>query len=479
MIKLSIKSGKNDIGQQGLYLAGSLKELAFSNKQINKLFADKFKDKQINAFNASHPGEFTWLLAGSLNEKSNSAQKEAWRKQGAQLLAKANAAEVDKLYINSQLNEDFILSFLEGLMLASYRFDKYLGKTAAQSKMAIKQVVVDAKGITQKKLDELNTLVESVFFARDLVNETPAVLTAKELSKRVSAMAKKSGVRCEVLNEGRIKALRMNGIINVNRGSVEPPTFTILEYKPEGKSKLKPIVLVGKGIVYDTGGLNIKVGMGMADMKCDMAGAATVAATVCAAARLKLPVHLIALIPATDNRPSGNAYAAGDVIEFMNGVTAEVLNTDAEGRLILADALCYASRFKPSLVIDFATLTGAAAAAIGKYGIVCMGTADESTKSALKQAGDEAYERLAEFPFWDEYHDLIKSKVADIKNIGGPVAGAITAGKFLEQFTDYPWMHMDIAGPAFIESNDDYKPLGGTGVGVRLMIEYFKNQDRK
>jgi len=233
--------------------------------------------------------------------------------------------------------------------------------------------------------------------------------------------------------------------------------------------------LVGKGVVYDTGGLSLKPTPNSMDyMKCDMGGAAAVACAMYSIAKAKLPVHVIALVPSTDNRPSGNAYAPGDVITMMSGQTVEVLNTDAEGRMILADALHYAKRYKPELVMDFATLTGAASAAVGSYGMVCMGTADEQTKKRMRESGNKVYERLAEFPFWDEYDELIKSDVAEMKNIGGPVAGAITAGKFLQRYIDYPWMHFDIAGPAYTHSASSYRGKGGTGYGVRFLFDFFQ-----
>jgi leucyl aminopeptidase len=233
---------------------------------------------------------------------------------------------------------------------------------------------------------------------------------------------------------------------------------------------------VGKGVVYDTGGLSLKPTANSMDyMKCDMAGGALVAATMYAIAKAKLPVYVIGLVPATDNRPGEDAYTPGDVITMYDGQTVEVLNCDAEGRLLLADALAYAKKYNPELVMDFATLTGAAAAAIGGYGIVCMGTADEATKLNLKLSGNQTYERLVEFPLWDEYGKLLKSDIADMKNIGGPIAGAITAGKFLEKFTKYPWMHFDIAGPAWNNSADAYRPKNGTGVGVRLMFDFINN----
>jgi leucyl aminopeptidase len=210
-------------------------------------------------------------------------------------------------------------------------------------------------------------------------------------------------------------------------------------------------------------------------MKSDMAGGAAVGCAMYAIAKNKVPVHVIALVPATDNRPSDDAYTPGDVITMMSGHTVEVLNTDAEGRLILADALHFAKRFKPELVLDFATLTGAAAAAVGPYGIVAMGDPGDKFLGRLKESGEYVYERLAEFPFWDEYDDLIKSDIADMKNIGGPIGGAITAGKFLQRYVDYPWMHFDIAGPSFLHSSASYRGKGGTGVAVRMLSHFFAN----
>lgn len=213
----------------------------------------------------------------------------------------------------------------------------------------------------------------------------------------------------------------------------------------------------------------------MTIMKADMGGGAAVAGAMYAIAKNKLPVHVIGLVPATDNRLNNNAYVPGDVVTMHSGKTVEVLNTDAEGRMILADALSYAQKYKPELVIDLATLTGASMRALGHIGTAAMGTAEKNSMEQLKSSGEEVYERIAEFPFWDEYGDMIKSDIADIKNIGGPVAGSITAGKFLEHFTDYPWIHLDIAGPAILDGKDAYRTKGGSGVGVRLLYNFFRN----
>jgi leucyl aminopeptidase len=271
----------------------------------------------------------------------------------------------------------------------------------------------------------------------------------------------------------------MGGLLAVNRGSLDPPTFSILTWKPENARNKKPFVLVGKGVVYDTGGLSLKPTLDSMDyMKCDMAGAAAVAATLYALAGNKVPVYVVGLIPSTDNRPDGNAYVPGDVIRMFNGSTVEVLNTDAEGRMILADALAWSDRYKPRLVINVATLTGAAHAAIGKYGIVSMGNAGKAEMEKLRESGDRVAERIAEFPFWSDYDELLKSDVADLKNIGGKYAGAITAGKFLEHFTKSPFIHLDIAGPAFNKTKDSYRGKGGSGIAVRLLYDFLKKQQK-
>jgi leucyl aminopeptidase len=325
-------------------------------------------------------------------------------------------------------------------------------------------------------VNDLNAVLQATIIARNLVNEPANFLTATQLGKEFRKMGREAGFNVEVLNKSKITSLKMGGLLAVNLGSIEPPTFSIMEYKPAKAKNKKPVILVGKGVVYDTGGVSLKPTANSMDMmKCDMAGSAAVAGAMYAIAKAKLPVHVIALVPATDNRPGENAYVPGDVITMYNGMTVEMLNADAEGRMILADALAYAKKYNPELVMDFATLTGAAVAAIGTSGIVAMGTADENTKNKIKASGEKTFERIAEMPFWDDYDELIKSDIADMKNLGGPYAGAITAGKFLARYIDYPWMHFDIAGPAFLTARDSYRIKGGTGVGVRLLFDYFKN----
>jgi len=409
------------------------------------------------------------------DEEADSTRWEACRKAGADIASKLNEEKYSRLIIVDVDNRrEETLALAEGIALANYQFLRH--KKAEDDKInSFEAIGIRSDSVSDSDFEELNILVNCVYEARTLVNEPVSHLDAVRLSQELVRMGEESGISVEVLNKNKIEALKMGGLLAVNKGSIDPPTFTIMEWKPEGYVNEKPVVFVGKGVVFDTGGLNLKPGNYMNDMKMDMAGAAIMGASICAIAKAKLPVHVIALIPATDNRPSGNAYVTGDVITMFDGTTVEVLNTDAEGRMILADALSYAKKYDPEIVIDAATLTGAASRAIGKYGIVAMEKDAPEQLGLLKIAGDQVYERIAEFPFWDEYGELIKSQIADIKNLGGVDAGMITAGKFLAHFTDYPFIHLDIAGPAHLEKKEGYLTAGGTGTGVRLLYKFIKD----
>jgi leucyl aminopeptidase len=408
------------------------------------------------------------------SKKGPAQQRESLRRAGSTVTASVNEHKKTLLYISSQLDKKLTLAFVEGLTLGNYQFIKHKTK-AEKEKNTLQNILVQSKDVQARDLDELNVICEAVCMARDLVNEPVNVLNATDLANAFVKMGKDAGFTVNVLNKAKITSLKMGGLLSVNAGSVDPPTFSIMEYKPRRSVNKQPYVLVGKGVVYDTGGLSIKPTSGMDTMKCDMSGGATVGALMYAIAKTKLPIHVIGLVPATDNRPGFNAFAPGDIITMHDGSTVEMLNSDAEGRMILADALSYAKQYKPFATFEFSTLTGAAAAAIGPQGIVCMGTVSDRMKSQLKQSGDNVYERLAEFPFWEEYDELLKSDIADMKNIGGAIAGAITAGRFLVKFTDYPYMHFDIAAPAFLSAKDGYRSKGGTGVGIRLIFDYFKS----
>ena len=396
--------------------------------------------------------------------------KQTSRKLASKLVEKANELKITEITLSSQVATT--IDFIEGLLLSDYQFLKYLTE---KKENTLKKVSVIAK-VASSELEEIAVLSEATNFAKDLVNEPVSFLNATQLGEEAKKIAKKAGFKIEVLSKSKIETLKMGGLLAVNKGSIDQPTFSILEWKPIKAKNKKPIILVGKGVVYDTGGLSLKPTPNSMDtMKCDMGGAAAIIGVFYAIAKNKLPYHVIGLIPATDNRPGGNAYAPGDIITMHNKKTVEVLNTDAEGRMILADALSYAQKYKPELVLDIATLTGAAASAIGHYGVVAMGNADEKIMNKLKESGKNVYERIVEFPFWEEYNEQLKSSIADMTNLGNGMGGAITAGKFLEKFTDYPYIHLDIAGPAFIKKPVDYISQGGTGVGVRLFYDFIKN----
>jgi len=437
-----------------------------------KQYLARQKDMEQPVSLIQHGEVCSWLVF----IKNPQQPDEEYRKTGSELARAVQKEKISQLSIEgSPLEPNQLMAFAEGFALTGYRFLKYVQEPEKKKKFfTVTQLDVFNNQLPIDQVIGLNNLLLAVFWARDLVNEPVNVMNATRFAQEVTLRGQESGFTVEVLDKKQIESLRMGGLLAVNRGSIDPPTFTICEWKPKDAVNKKPFVLVGKGVMYDTGGLSLKPTSSMDTMKSDMAGAAAVAATLYTLALNEQPVWVIGLLPATDNRPDGNAYVPGDVIRMYNGLHVEVLNTDAEGRLILADALSYAGKYEPELIIDLATLTGNAVAAIGTFASVFMGNADNKWFSALEEAGTETNERLVRFPFWKEYNETLKSEIADLKNIGGKEAGAITAGKFLEHFTTYPYIHIDIAGPSFISSEDGYRLKGGTGVGVRLLAEFFK-----
>ncbi|MBX2893238.1 MAG: leucyl aminopeptidase [Saprospiraceae bacterium] len=407
-------------------------------------------------------------------DKNHAFAEEDARLAGNELLGELRKYKVTEVSVRNFCADDHALAFAEGMALGNYQFLKYFSDADKKAHL-LREIVVE--GASEQSVAELNILLEAVFLARDMVNEPHSNLNAVQLAETVTHIGKECGFEVEVLGKEKIETLKMGGLLAVNRASSVPPQFCILEWKPTNAHNEKPVVLVGKGVVYDTGGLSLKPTEGMDYMKCDMAGAASVVGALAAASRNQLPVHLIGLIPATDNQIGERAIAPGDVVRMYSGQTVEVLNTDAEGRIILADALHYAKKYAPELVLDFATLTGSAVRALGVQAICYMGTAPKDVKEALEASGWATYERLVEFPLWREFGEDIKSHIADFKNIGSSNAGMITAGKFLEQFaTDYPWLHLDIAGPAYLRTANGYRTKEGTGVGVRLIYDFLKKK---
>lgn len=404
---------------------------------------------------------------------------------GANALSKLSV-ETAAIVLPSGLLDAEVASqaLVEGFVLGAYRFDRY--RSTDSENTVVQRLVIqtdDSDVLVRRGAERGRVVAECVCTARDLVNLSPDEKTPILFSKAIEKSAKKYGYDASVWDEQMIIDEGMNGLLAVSRGSLDPPTFSVLEWKPEQARNKKPIVLIGKGVVFDTGGLSLKPTKGSMDsMKSDMAGAAAVVGAMEAIARLELPVFVIALIPATDNRPGQRAYVPGDVIKMHSGKTVEVLNTDAEGRMILADALSYAGALYPELVIDLATLTGAVVVALGEFvsGIMTNnGAGSEDRLKSMIEAGNRSGDLVHPFPMHAVYRDLLKSDVADMKNIGGRTAGTITAAKFLEEFVDYPWIHVDIAGTAFLDKAQPYRPVGGTGVGVRLLVEFLRDYAHK
>jgi len=366
----------------------------------------------------------------------------------------------------------------EGVTLAAYRFDRYRTEKREDLPAGLKEVwlLVDR----QKDVPEVVSGVETgcsicrgVLLARDLVNEPGNVKSPEFLAAKAQEVADETGLKCSVLGKAELEKEGFGAMLGVAQGSVRDPRLIVLQYDG-GNHHAQPIALVGKGVVFDAGGISLKPAEKMDEMKMDMAGGAAVLGTLLAASLLKLPVNLVGIIPAVENLPSGSAIRPGDILTSLSGRTIEVLNTDAEGRLILADALTYARRFEPRVVIDLATLTGACIIALGHHATAVLGNHTGLIRQ-LQRSGEESGERLWQLPLWDDYASQIKSDVADVKNIGGRPAGTITAAAFLQKFAEeFTWAHLDIAGTAWEEKGRHYLPKGGTGVGVRLLIQYLR-----
>ena len=367
-------------------------------------------------------------------------------------------------------------AMVEGMVLALYRFDKF--KTEENDRRDVASVTLLANNREQSKAirqgAEIGCILgESANFARSLINHPANEMTPTILAEQARQMAKECQLKCEVLDRKDMEKLGMGLLLGVAQGSDEPPKFIVLEHRG-GKRGQGNLVFVGKGITFDSGGISIKPADGMERMKYDMSGGAAVIGALRATALLKVPQNVIGIVPATENLPSGKATKPGDVHRAMNGKTAEIINTDAEGRLILGDALAYAARYKPIACIDLATLTGACVVALGHEAIGMMGnTQGEALMDRLRQSGIRTGERVWQLPLWDEYLEHVKSDVADVKNVGmGRAAGTIAGAAFLIKFVDgYPWVHLDIAGTAWADREQPYKPKGGTGVGVRLLTQ--------
>ncbi len=365
---------------------------------------------------------------------------------------------------------------VEGTLLGLYRFEKFKKPEEPIRLERLRFIEHSAEKLERLKIGTQHgqIVAESVCFARDLANEPGQSLTPRELARRAQELAQGLGLRCEVFDEKALEQMGMGGILAVGKGSDEPPRLIVLEYNLTKNSK--PIVLVGKGITFDSGGISIKPREGMEAMKYDMSGAAAVLGAMRAIALLKLPIPVAGLVAAAENLPSGKAVKPGDVIKISNGKTVEVTNTDAEGRLVLSDALVYAQRYNPQAVIDLATLTGACTIALGKEAAGLFSN-DETLAQKIQNAAQQTGERVWPLPLYDEYKEIIKSEIADIKNSAnkGPQAGAAVGAIFLREFVSYPWAHLDIAGVAYDVESRLYHAKGATGYGVRLLTQLLQS----
>jgi leucyl aminopeptidase len=381
------------------------------------------------------------------------------------------AAEDQALYLQAAV---------EGWILGSYTFQKYKSNGDHNGKRAkVKLVTFAGLSVSPAELTQAvkfgSVIAESTNFARDLIAEPAGYMTPSRLAQEAKRVAKENGLTCLVMDRAEMEKNGMGALLGVAQGANEPPKFIVLKYVAS-KAK-RTVALVGKGITFDSGGLSLKTAQGMEHMKYDMAGAAAVIATVSAIGRLKPRVNVLGLIAATENMPGGKALHPGDVLVAMNGKTIEVNNTDAEGRLVLADALNYAVKQGPDEIVDIATLTGGIVTALGRAAAGIMGN-DQDLVGKLIDSAESAGERLWQMPLFDEYKDYLKSDIADLKNAGSRGEAASSAGgMFLKEFVDgTPWAHLDIAGPGWMDKEKDETNKGGTAFGVRTLCRYILTQ---
>lgn len=410
--------------------------------------------------------------------KSPEIEPDTWRKTAARARKEAStvgAAEIAFYFNPSTEPENAAEAVVEGVLLASYQFNKYRSNSKPQSEprgLTLFKPGLKRSAAMEKSIRVVERTTPGVFLARDLINEPPSVTTATFLGAQAQRHCRGRGLSVEVWGKKKIESMHLAGLLAVNRGSLEEPRFIVIHYRPARKAK-KKIALIGKGITFDSGGLSLKPAKSMETMKLDMSGGAAVIGAMSRLPHLGFDVEVTGYIPTTDNLPGGNAQKPGDVIRYLNGKTIEVLNTDAEGRLILADALALAARQRPDYMINLATLTGACVVALGAQ-VGGIFSNHQPLADQLMRCARETGEKLWQLPLVKEYREQLKSSVADMKNIGGAHGGAITAALILQEFVaEIPWAHLDIAGPAFTEGDTAICPKGGTGFGVRTLLKFL------
>ncbi|HYA86998.1 MAG TPA: leucyl aminopeptidase [Nitrospirota bacterium] len=403
--------------------------------------------------------------------------------KAATSLRAAGARDITVLVNDFGMNfEEVSQALVEGSLLGLYRFLKYKTNEENDRSKDVTMITLLAETAApvkalQRGAEDGAEIADSTNMVRDMVNFPAADMTPTIIAAKAREIAQQFGFTVQVLDRVKMQKLGMGALLGVASGSVQPPKFVILEYRKGGKKPF--IALVGKTITFDSGGISIKPSENMDKMKDDMSGGAAVLGAIRAAAALKLPLNVVGLLPATENMPSGSAYRPGDVLRTMSGQTIEIINTDAEGRLILSDALAYACRYKPAVIVDIATLTGACRIALGQEATGMVGT-DEKLKQMIRNAGEKTGERVWEMPLWEGYYDQIKSDIADMKNAGSRDGGLITAAALLSKFVQkYPWVHLDIAATAWTEKDRPYTPKGATGIGMRLLTQFLRDYGKK
>jgi leucyl aminopeptidase len=409
------------------------------------------------------------VSAESIRRASATAVKEARRLQVAAITVAVNG----DLPLDAEVAGQ---AFAEGLDMGAYRFARYQTGLANEQTFLVERATVFSQTVerTRRGAAAGQTTARGVNFARDLVNGPGYALTPAVLGEEALALGKRLGLKVTVLDKAQLTEQGFGGILAVGKGSINEPRFIVMEYG-EPKKGTPTICLVGKGLTFDSGGLSLKPPDAMETMKSDMGGSAAVFGAMQVVAETKPSLHVVGLVSSAENMPSSNAYRPGDIVKTLSGKTIEVLNTDAEGRIILSDALFYAQRYKPDAIVELSTLTGAIIIALGAHATGMMGT-DQSLVDRISRAGELSAEKVWQLPLWDEYHAMVKSEIADLKNIAGRAAGSITAGAFLAAFVgDFPFVHLDIAGTAWVDRPaKSYDVHGGTGVGVRLLAEFLK-----
>ncbi|MDQ3282884.1 MAG: leucyl aminopeptidase [Acidobacteriota bacterium] len=461
-------------------LADSPRELALPTAVANAIKAAKFSgrtEEQLTIL-TTEPRKITLIGLGKGDALTHRGARAGITAAG-RIAKKQRDAKIAVLFpytLPNMSEEETTLALADALAQSDYKYDTYITVKKEPKPVKISATLIAPNADGKRLTARARAIAEAVTTVRDLANAPANLITPRRLAERAEEVCAQVGVECTVYGKREIERMKMGGLLAVNRGSAEDPRFVVMKYTPR-KAK-QHVALVGKGITFDSGGISIKPAERMEEMKFDMCGAAAVIGIMEAAAKLEIPVQLTGIFAATENLPSGSAYKPGDIITMMNGKTVEIVNTDAEGRMILGDALHYASQLEPDHILDFATLTGACVVALGSEAAGLFSNSDELARKLI-ESGERTGDRVWRLPAWDEYKDLIRSEWADMKNSGGRWGGAIAGAVFLKEFVDCPsWAHLDIAGTAYAESENPREARGATAAGVRVTLDFLQSLSR-